>query len=355
MDKKGRLEYNVEITIHICFWAYIFVSPLIFVRGGEEIDWGRYFQRLYFPLSSCAVFYLNYFYFIPRYVLHNKRYGHFALYNILLIVVLMLSRDYYVTLLPPIEPEMGSRPHRRPNVDDHHWFFQAMFVLRNFLSLAFLVFLATVVKLSVQWRKAEVARQQAELGRSEAELMNLKNQINPHFLLNTLNNIYALTAFDADQAQQAISRLSRLLRYVLYENQAPQVSLRKEVEFLHTYIELMRIRLTDNVKIDVQMNLPPDDDRPVAPLIFISLVENAFKHGVSPTQPSFIHIALQVDDDGLHFCCRNSNFPKAAGDKSPGGIGLTQVQRRLDYSYPGRYTWHYGVDGDTYYSQIDIH
>lgn len=356
MDKKGKFERTVEIIIHICIWTYIFASPLLMRRWGEEVDWVTYFQRLYFPLSSCMIFYINYFYLVPRFILKDRRTKAFIVTNIVLILAFMASRDLYVTLLPPIE--MRHHPHRdRPM---HEWtpmFFETIFFLRNFISMAFLVFLAAVVRLSVQWRKAEVARQEAELGRSEAELKNLKNQINPHFLLNTLNNIYALTAFDADKAQQAISELSHLLRYVLYENQAQFVSLSKEVEFLKTYIALMRIRLSANVWLDIELDLPPGDRHAVAPLVFISLVENAFKHGVSPTQPSFIAIRLTAEERRIVFTCSNSYFPKSESDKSPGGIGLKQVRSRLEHAYSDHYEWHYGTDADaaTYVSEIIIH
>ncbi len=354
MNSKGKFERNVEILIHICVWVYIFVSPLLIHRRNETVDWISYFQRLYFPLSSCLVFYLNYFYLVPRLVL-RKKYKTFVLYNVLLIVLLQASQAFYVTLLPP--HELPRRVVRRVVMHDGpSTFLRFYFMVRNFISFAFLAFIALVVRLSMQWRKTEVARQEAELRRSEAEIKNLKNQINPHFLLNTLNNIYALTAFDTEAAQRAIQELSSLLRYVLYENQENTVSLRKEADFIKTYIELMRIRLPANVKVDVCFDIPENDACQVAPLIFISLVENAFKHGVSPTKPSFISITLRADEKSINFECLNSNFPKTASDKAPGGIGLQQVQSRLEHTYPGRYGWQYGVDekAEVYRSVIRI-
>ena len=110
---------------------------------------------------------------------------------------------------------------------------------------------------------------------------NLRNQLNPHFLLNTLNNIYALIAFDSDKAQQAVQELSKLLRYVLYDNQQTYVPLCKEVDFIRNYIELMRIRLSANVQMITKFDIQPDSQTLIAPLIFISLIENAFKHGIS--------------------------------------------------------------------------
>lgn len=147
--------------------------------------------------------------------------------------------------------------------------------------------------------------------RTEAELKNLRNQLNPHFLLNTLNNIYALIAFDADKAQTAVQELSRLLRHVLYDNQQNFVTLDKEMDFIRNYIELMRIRLSANVRVETKIDVRPDSRTEIAPLIFISLIENAFKHGISPTEPSFIRIHFSESPGEIHCEITNSYHPKA--------------------------------------------
>ena len=194
------------------------------------------------------------------------------------------------------------------------------------------------------------------MARSEAELKNLKNQMNPHFLLNTLNNIYALTELDGEKARKAISELSVLLRHVLYVDQTHLIPLRKELNFLRTYIELMRIRVSDRVDIRFTEDVKDEENIQVAPLILISLVENAFKHGISARHRSFLHFSIRADRDHLCFSSENSNFPKTETDKSPGGIGLQQVEARLRHFYPGRYTWTYGPteDGSTFRSVIRI-
>ncbi len=354
LERKTRLERRAEVVIHVLIWAYVFASPLFFRRRGEQTDWLAYAQRLYFPVASCVVFYMNYLWLVPRFFV-KKRYRMFVLLNLVLILVATIGFGPYASLFPPVEKIRPRTNHFRPHPPGPPaplW----MMTGRNFLSLAFVVFLATVVHLSLQWREAVAARREAELGRREAELKNLKNQVNPHFLLNTLNNIYALTTFDTEKARLAIMELSQLLRYVLYDNQADKVPLYKEADFLRSYVELMRIRLPESVEIRVELDVPRTDEPTVAPLIFISLVENAFKHGVSPTLPSFIHIHLFVKEGVICFSCRNSNFPKRANDKSPGGIGLQQVSKRLELAYQGRYVWQYGPadDGQTYYSEIRI-
>ena len=203
-----------------------------------------------------------------------------------------------------------------------------------------------------RWLWADNALKAAEAARVKAELNNLRSQINPHFLLNTLNNIYALTAIDSERAQSAIEQLSKLLRNMLYDNQSSEVPLKDEVQFLENYINLMKIRLPQTVDVSFVCDMQNPEIR-VAPLVFISLIENAFKHGISPTEPSFIHIVLTQHDKELCVNIENSNYPKTEDDRSGHGIGLEQVQRRLDLAYYARYEWNQNVSDDgTVYSSI---
>ena len=173
----------------------------------------------------------------------------------------------------------------------------------------------------------------------EQQLEYLKYQINPHFLMNTLNNIHALIDIDPAEAQQMIVDLSHLLRFVLYEGAKPLVPLSREVQFVRDYITLMRQRLSDCVTIT--MNAPGDDGVPAAsplvpPMVFITFVENAFKHGVSYQHPSFVEINIRLDEQNVVFDCVNSRRPE--GEDSHGGMGLQNVRQRLDLLFPGRYT-----------------
>lgn len=137
--------------------------------------------------------------------------------------------------------------------------------------------------------------------KTEAELKNLRNQINPHFLLNTLNNIYALISFDQTKAQKAVLSLSALLRQMLYGTQKNAITLKEEADFITHYVDLMRIRTGENVNIKLNISIPPSNDIFIAPVILISLVENAFKHGISPTMASFISINLFSDGEKIEF------------------------------------------------------
>jgi sensor histidine kinase YesM len=227
--------------------------------------------------------------------------------------------------------------------------------MHDIFNLAVSAAVATGIVLALRWQHNEEARLAAEAAKTEAELKNLRSQINPHFLLNTLNNIYALTAIDQTRAQEAIQQLSRLLRHMLYENQEAQVDLQDEIQFLENYVSLMKIRLSQDVDVKLTKQVS-DAHLKVAPLLFISLVENAFKHGISPTNPSFVHISILEDGHILRVTIENSYYPKNEQDRSGHGIGLNQVQQRLDLAYSGRYDWQKGIseDGNTYTSQITI-
>jgi sensor histidine kinase YesM len=238
------------------------------------------------------------------------------------------------------------------------------FTMRDIVSLAMSAAVATAIVLASRWQRNEDARLEAEAARSESELRNLRSQINPHFLLNTLNNIYALTAFDPKRAQDSIKQLSEMLRHMLYDNQLNQVPLQDELQFLDSYVNLMKIRLPQNVEVTFTKDLQVPDIK-IRPLMFISLVENAFKHGVSPTEPSFVNISIKTEKEevGDHemrdtITCeiKNSNYPKTTQDRSGHGIGLMQTQRRLELAYPNRFEWVKGVseDGKIYLSTIKI-
>ena len=179
----------------------------------------------------------------------------------------------------------------------------------------------------------------------EQQLEYLRYQINPHFFMNTLNNIHALVDIDPEKAKDTILELSKMMRFVLYEGNKQGVPLDREMAFLQNYITLMKLRYTDKVSItiDVPASLP---NKEVPPLMFITFVENAFKHGVSYRQESFIHIEVKADDNQLIFTCRNSRIPKE--EDKHGGVGLSNVKQRLDLIYGDRYSLDIKDQTDTY-------
>jgi sensor histidine kinase YesM len=286
------------------------------------------------PLLMMVVFYANFFWLTPyNFVIGKRRY--YLLFNLLMVVV-------FGTFLHSWSSYTQSLFHEgyyyESKVDTLNYIF------RDMLSLAMSAGMATAIVLATKWQRNEEARLEAENARVDAELKNLRSQVNPHFLLNTLNNIYALTAIDQPRAQDAIQQLSKLLRHMLYDNQEAEVVLKDEIQFIENYVSLMKIRLSSSVDVRLEKDVQDPCVR-ISPLIFISLVENAFKHGISPTEPSFVHIKLTQRDNTICFNIKNSNYPKNSYDRSGHGIGLQQVQRRLDYAYAGCYEWVKGVVG----------
>jgi len=214
--------------------------------------------------------------------------------------------------------------------------------------------LSMAVKMTGKWYKTEAERQEEKKERTEAELKNLRQQLNPHFLFNTLNNIYALIAISPDKAQESMLELSKLLRYVLYENNGNFVSLEHELNFIHNYVELMRIRLNSDVDMKINIDVT-EKNKVVAPLLFITLIENAFKHGISPTQSSFIDINIhQNKEKQLNCTIRNSYFPKDDSDQSGSGIGLENLRRRLEILYPHKHILRTEKEGDIFVAELII-
>ena len=177
------------------------------------------------------------------------------------------------------------------------------------------------------------------------QLETLRYQINPHFFMNTLNNIHALVDIDPEKAKASIEEFSKLMRHVLYEGDQPTIPLAKEMEYLRHYVSLMKLRYADTVRVD--LSLPENDDgAEIPPLILASFVENAFKHGISYDKPSFVHVSLSLEDGKIVFRCSNRRHDTGKADQD--GVGLANVRSRLDLLYGNRYTLSIDRSGDVY-------
>lgn len=350
-EMEIRRHTKYYILLHVVVWAALFLSPLLFVNN-EQISIGRFARNSVAPLVSCVVFYANYFILAPLYIRKDRR-QRFWISNILMILVLSTAMHAWFEYSFEKDAKTGLVKKRHDKENPNRRIF---FMLRNITNLAIAATTATAIVISRKWNETEEARKEAETARTEAELNNLRNQVNPHFLLNTLNNIYALTAFNKEKAQAAILELSNMLRHILYDNQQPYVLLTDEIKFMHNYIALMKIRLADNVKVTEVTDIPDNCNIQVAPLIFISLIENAFKHGISPSENSFIHIQTSAGNGKITCRIENSNHPKTQKDRSGHGIGLQQVEKRLNLSYSGRHKWTKGVTANNIYvSEITLY
>ena len=231
-------------------------------------------------------------------------------------------------------------------------------IIQTKLSKVFVAILMMGVNLGImlyfKQRRREDNLQELQHEKLQQELEYLKYQINPHFFMNTLNNIHALVDIDPEKAKSTIIELSRLMRYVLYDSARPTILLSKEIDFLKQYITLMRLRFTDKVSIEVIM---PEDipGVEVPPLLFVSFVENAFKHGVSYEQESFINVKMELEEGYLTFSCKNSKHEKKQGTNDPhSGIGLENVKKRLKLIYGNDYFFLTSDKENTYEVSLKI-
>lgn len=393
-----------------CF-ILLLVLPLTFLGPREELSWHNYIFKCLTPLAMVFVFCLNYYWLIPRVFSVRKHVFFTANAAMIITCALLLAATHRtwpeqsqkrkkakteMTTPPPpptsaewaggqqhqdkgMHKKGGKRKGRKDTAratgicnvrssektvlhfrkttrdgkkTSYFWFSTTILGSLNLILAASVAF---ALRSKEHIAELEERQREAEMARQEAELAGLRNNISPHFLLNTLNNIYALAQIDAGRTQSAVLQLSRLLRHILYDNRQEKVSLCSECDFLKDYIDLMKLRMPKNVKVSTVIDIDTDANTTVAPLIFISLVENAFKHGVAAGLPSFV--AITVTEDERNIVCRteNSNNPKSSADRSGHGIGLQLVKQRLDALYAGRFTWEKGVSQDNvYYSYLTI-
>ena len=222
------------------------------------------------------------------------------------------------------------------------------FLFKDLFSFIIPVIFSIAVKATENWIKTEAEKKEIENRNLAAELQNLRYQIQPHFFFNSLNNIYSLVESSPSKAQEAIHSLSKLMRYLLYDTGRDKVELSQEINFLKKYIQLMELRQTDKILTDFRFPDTEDLHFRIAPLLFIPLIENAFKHSVSATLQTYISFEMTIQGDYLFLSGENSNFPKTTTDVSGSGIGLVNLKKRLELLYPGKHELNYGVRKDIY-------
>ncbi|MFC0181065.1 sensor histidine kinase [Pseudarcicella hirudinis] len=188
----------------------------------------------------------------------------------------------------------------------------------------------------------EKGQLETEVSLSSAKLSSLHSQINPHFLFNALNTLYAVALKEnAEKTSEGIQKLGDMMRFMLHENHQKGIPIRKEIEYLYNYIDIQRMRLDESHSVEIKINIQePERSIFITPMLLNPFVENAFKHGISFRKPSWIYITLTYDPDKLYFKVHNSFFQKNEHDpeKEHSGVGLDNVKKRLDLIYPDRYS-----------------
>jgi len=340
---------SLQFFIHFIVWGIICFFPLIFMYSEGERSIIRFLDFSLPIFFLMVVFYTNYFLIISHY-LFNRKIWQFFLVNLLLFAVCIIALNlikqlYFEAYFARMEAQHHFPP--RDKMKD-------IILFRDIFSMTMSVGLATAIRMTTQWYQSQAEQKELEKLHVESELTNLKNQLNPHFLFNTLNNIYSLISINQENAQNAVHQLSNLIRYVLYESDHPEVSLSKDLNFTANYIKLMSLRLPAHVTLQTEI-LQANEGLTIAPLLFISLVENAFKHGISPESPSHISIGISMPGKNVLECrVENSNFPKPETDKSGSGIGLNNLRKRLELLYPSAFELQIEDKGTIYTSTLRI-
>jgi hypothetical protein len=337
-----------RIALTIAVWGILLAWPLVFYDKDQGISWIRYCHYIVGMMTFASIYFVNYHFFIDRY-LATKKFWRFACANLLFCLAVIFLSARIIEIFPE-HPDLA--PPRMINEAPPR-LTSIRFICGALVVCTFVCALSISSKMTTNWYAADAQRKELERNHSEAELQNLKSQLNPHFLFNTLNNIYSMIAFSPERAQSAVHELSRMLRYVLYESSVPGVPVGKELDFVHNYVELMRIRLPKHVTLITGITTS-NPNAHVAPLLFIAPVENAFKHGVSAGRPSFIDVNIAAGETTVKCKITNSLFPKDEGDKSGSGIGIANLRKRLELLYHNQYTLKNGADGDTWSCELTI-
>jgi LytS/YehU family sensor histidine kinase len=219
------------------------------------------------------------------------------------------------------------------------YFYSSRYVVQLSAITLFITIFVGMLRFAVEWFRVEATKKEVENEKLQAELNFLKAQINPHFLFNTLNNLYYLAYTQSPNTTEVISKLSHVMRYMIDDARHAKVLLKKEIEYMENYISLERLRLNNQIPIDFSVE-GEVGGLEVAPLVFITFLENAFKHGVSNNSTeAWVKILVKVTGHHVHYQVENSKLDTLHQPEDPRkGLGLANVKRRLELSYPGKHT-----------------
>lgn len=402
-----HMNYRKEHIIYTSIWLLLYISPLasLYMRMSSNPDisfsWHEILNAWEFNTVWLVLMLIHNFLLLPILILKRRTWQYLMLASALLITCTFASflirpagprfddkdkrmemsdTNYYICgesdschapgLCQKMEhdpkedmcrkPIHGGKPFPRPRyTPDELRPISPVPMLGPGEAVAFfgglmLMGLNLGVKLYFKTQEDREQRERLEKQDLERQLEYLRYQVNPHFFMNTLNNIHALVDINPERAKTTIVELSKMMRYILYEGDKKYIPVQREALFLNNYIELMRLRYSSRVSINLDMpKMMPDVMLP--PLLLIIFVENAFKHGVSYAAPSFIDIKVEVTQDKLKFRCRNSRQEQKPDEKKKkGGVGLANARRRLDLLFPHRYNLEIKENDKEYDVQLEI-
>ena len=350
------MEKKAEIITLAVIWLTAFSVPVL---SGQETSVHDVRESLTGLLPFFVLFLANHFFSVPKFLFKN-RYVKFLLCDAVLIAAVffateLLHKEPPKENKPPLPPEMPSEmppdmppempPHERPEFDmppKNHPPFKAATLILSILVIG----CDCGVLFAFRYIKIQRENDLKEKQDSKNKLAALKQQISPHFFMNTLNNIHALVDIDPEFAKETVIRLSKMMRYMLYDCESGFSDLKKETDFVLEYVALMRLRYNED-KVEISTEIPDTlpENKKVPSLIFISMIENAFKHGVSYKKKSFICVKFFVESGKLVFLCKNSLPDEPSQNKKQGGIGIKNTVNRLDLIYGSDYEFKINKDG----------
>ena len=342
-SKQGRLW---EFAIHILIWGTLLLFPLLSITSSHRnlLIEGTFFI-FWVPIAFMGImFYANYYFLIDRYFFPKRKiqfiFSNFIPVSFYLFFRYVVANEKYMQIM-----ELAESPRR----------FLPLYlnIPLDILSFSIPVVFGLALRSIKKVRDTELSKKQEANTRLELELKHLKYQIQPHFFFNALNTIYGLIDLDQQKAQEAVHDLSKLMRHLLYKAENEFITLDEEIDFLNKYIALNKLRLSENTIVSTQFpDIVPNINLP--PLLFISLVENSFKHGVAALEKSAIKFEIFYDYQQLTFRAINTNYAKKEIDLSGSGIGTENLSKRLDILFPNQYTYRVEKQENNYIATVTI-
>lgn len=357
MKFRGKEKKGMPILLHVTGWIILFILPQLLITGGsfENIRTSLiiFFNTLVFGI----IFYVNYLWLVPKFLHNRKRIIYWTGALLIAVIMLMCSSFIFPMLFPdsrmherrPVREQTGPEPERKGLP-----FPVRMYFYNFFITSSLVTGFAIALRYSEQSARSESEIKELEKEKLDSELAMLKNQVSPHFFFNTLNNIYSLIEINQKDAQEAVLSLSKMMRYLLYESEHGNTRLSNEIEFMKGYIDLMKLRMS--TRVSLRVDFPENyEDMDIPPLLFISFIENAFKHGISYKNNSFIEIALKTDSKRISFITKNSTSKGySEAPQVDSGIGLENIKKRLALLYPGKHDLRIGEEDSIYTVELVI-
>lgn len=359
MEKQERRLQLLENFIYLVIGIVILIMPLWDIdhlKNIFEVNWKLTFHIWKIISPLLILFLINNYILLPFLLIRKKSW----LYLLFTICAIGLTLIISIKNMPSQNTSGNQPPWEDLSQEQNRWskpgnhrqiptnpenFWLPPFIIPHFLIIILIIGINMAIKFLFKSIHDEHRMKSLEKQAFEAELAYLKHQINPHFFMNTLNNIHALIDIDKEKSQKTVLELSNIMRYVLYDASQPSIPLSKEIHFLSNYIELMKIRYTEQV--DIRISLPDEiPNTQIPPMLFISFLENAFKYGISYKNESFIYLSMKIKDEELHYLILNSySNMKQVGDID---IDIENTQKRLRLLYDTNYTLHIENKADQY-------